>query len=306
MTSIASLPFRNGAVMKPLVGKVTVVAGASRGAGRGIALALGEAGATVYVVGRTTRTGPRPPDGAPGTIEDTAEEVAARGGVGIAVQADCTVEAEVADLFVRVQREQGKIDVLANAVYSAGDGHVPNEDVMAAWRRRFWESPLRQWKDMMTGGPYAYYLTSYHAIRQMIAQGKGLIVGVTDGVIDGVSSSEYQGMLIWDLSHVCINRMQLGMAHEAKPHNVAVITLMPGFMRTERVLMALTSEEMKKQLGFDKSESTEYIGRAVAALAADANVLEKTGKIHFVADLAREYGFTDIDGRQIPRFNPFG
>jgi NAD(P)-dependent dehydrogenase (short-subunit alcohol dehydrogenase family) len=292
--------------MKPLKGKVAVVAGASRGAGRGIALALGEAGATVYVVGRTTRGGPKPPDGAPGTVEDTAEEVTARGGVGVAARADCTSEAEVAAVFERVRGEQGRLDVLANAVWGAADAAPMSvEEWQASWGRPFWELPTDQWRHMMTGGPYAYLLASAQAARMMVGQGGGLIVGVTDGVVEGAAADGYGGQLIWELAHLCINRMLHWMSVEAKPHKIAVVTLMPGFMQTERVLMALKTEEQKKMMGFDKSESTEYLGRAVAALAADPKVLEKTGKIHFVADLAREYGFTDVDGRQVPRFNPF-
>jgi NAD(P)-dependent dehydrogenase (short-subunit alcohol dehydrogenase family) len=290
--------------MQPLTGRVAVVAGASRGAGRGIALALGEAGATVYVAGRTVRGGPKPPDGAPGTIEDTAEEVTARGGAGIPVRADCTVEAEVAAVFDRVGREQGKLDILANAVWGAADVLPTLEDEQADWGHPFWEQSLGQWHGQMTAGPFAYFLTSSHAARLMASAGTGLIVSVTDGVVDGAPPDEYQGQLLWDLSHHCINRMMRGMAVEAKPHGIAVITLMPGFMRTERVLMNLKTEELKKFYRFDLSESPEYLGRAVAALAADPDVLRKTGNIHFVGDLAREYGFTDIDGRSIPRFNP--
>ena len=300
--------------MPPLKDHVAVVAGASRGAGRGIALALGEAGATVYVTGRTTRDGPKPPDGAPGTIEDTAEEVTARGGEGIPVRADYTVEADVAAVFERVKEEQGRLDVLANAVYGGAEAVASVDDWMASMRRPFWEQSLDHWQQMMTNGAYAYLVASCHAARLMAAGGKGLIVGVTDGVADGVpdevmagtAMGKYQGQLVWDLSHHCINRLMLGMSVEAKPHRIAVVTLMPGFMQTERVLMHLKSEKLKKSFRFDLSESPEYLGRAVAALAADTNVLKKTGRIHFVADLAKEYGFTDVDGRYIPRFNPFG
>jgi NAD(P)-dependent dehydrogenase (short-subunit alcohol dehydrogenase family) len=291
--------------MQRLKGKVAVVTGASRGAGRGIALALGEAGATVYVVGRTARGGPKPPDGAPGTVEDTAEQLTARGGVGVPVRADCTVEAEVDAVFERVGREQGRLDVLANAVWGAADAAFTSmEEWMAAWGRPFWEEGAREWQSMMGAGPYAYFLASSRAGRMMAAAGKGLIVGVTDGVVEGAPEGECHGQLIWELAHHCINRMLHWMADEGKPRGIAVVTLMPGFMQTERVLMNVKTEELKKMFGFEKSESPEYLGRAVAALAADANVLQKTGKIHFVADLAQEYGFTDVDGRFIPRFNP--
>jgi NAD(P)-dependent dehydrogenase (short-subunit alcohol dehydrogenase family) len=290
--------------MQALQGKVAVVAGASRGAGRGIALALGAAGATVYAVGRTARGGPGPADGAPGTVEDTAEEVTARGGVGIPARADCTSEAEVAAVFDRVGREQGRLDVLANAVWGGADPFGSFEEWQASWGRPFWEQPAGLWPAMMEAGPFAYYLASCHAARLMAAAGRGLIVGVTDGVVDGAAEGECHGQLVWDLAHDCINRLLRGMAAEGRPHHIAVVTLMPGFMRTERVGLYLKTEEQKKFFRFDKSESTEYLGRAVAALAADEKVLEKTGKIHFVADLAREYGFTDVDGRYVPRFNP--
>lgn len=301
--------------MQPLDQRVAIVAGASRGAGRGIALALGDAGATVYVTGRTTRAGPAPFDGAPGTVEDTADEVTARGGVGIAAATDMTDEVAVAGLFERVRSEQGRLDVLANAVWGAADGARTLEEWQAAWGRPFWEQPASQWRDMMAAGPCAYWLAAREAARLMSERSGGLIVGVTDGIIvpEGetppppTESGGYTGNgVLWDLAHIAINRMLYTMSVEAKKQKVAVITLMPGFMRTERVVALLKTEEQRKMMRFDLSESTEYVGRAVAALAADRKVMNKTGRIHLVADLAREYRFTDVDGRVIPRFAPFG
>jgi NAD(P)-dependent dehydrogenase (short-subunit alcohol dehydrogenase family) len=289
-----------------LKGRVAVVAGASRGAGRGIALALGDAGATVYVTGRTTRGGSPPADGAPGTIDDTADEVTARGGHGIAVKVDHTDEAQVAALFERVGREHDRLDLLANAVWGGADAATTLADLDHLWKGPFWKhSPAALWQHMMTAGPYAYLLASTYAARMMASAKRGLIVGVTDGVMEGASADDYGGQLMWDLSHACINRMLRGMSVEGKARQIAVVTLMPGFMQTERVLMHLRTEADRKRFGFDKSESTQYIGRAVAALAADPAVMAKSGKIHFVADLAKEYGFTDVDGRLVPRFNPF-
>ena len=300
--------------MKKLAGKVAVVAGASRGAGRGIALALGDAGAVVYVTGRTTRAGPRPKDQAAGTIEDTAGEVSARGGTGIAVRADYTKEEDVARVFEQVQREHGRVDVLANAVWGMADSASDGQEVMSSWGRSFWDTPVSAWDHMMMSGAFAYFAASVYAARMMAKAGKGLIVGLTDGIMaksDEPAPSpntlvDYGGQLVWDLAHVCINRMLHGMAVEGRKHKIAVVTLMPGFMRTERVVQYLNTEKLREQMGFDKAESTEYVGRAVAALAGDSHVMKKSGRIHFVADLAQEYGFTDVDGRAVPRFNPFG
>ncbi len=296
--------------MKTLKNHVAVVAGASRGAGRGIALALGDAGATVYVAGRTTRGGPQPLDGTAGTIDDTADEVTARGGRGIAVPTNCTDAQSVESLFARVRDEHGRVDVLANTVWGMSDGFASMDDWVGAWATPFWGQPVAGWHHMMDAGPRAYFLTSACAMTLMSQQRRGLIVGVTDGYFEtapGVPADPSGGgPLLWNLSHQCINLLMKSMAGEAKKHKVAVVTLMPGFMRTERVVRYLTTDKLKKQFGFDHAESTEYVGRAVAALAADGKAIAKTGKVHFVADLATEYGFTDVDGRRIPRFNPFG
>jgi NAD(P)-dependent dehydrogenase (short-subunit alcohol dehydrogenase family) len=296
--------------MRTLKNHVVVVAGASRGAGRGIALALGDAGATVYVAGRTTRGGPSPLDGTGGTIDDTADEVTARGGHGVAVPTDCTDMTSVEALFARVHDECGRVDVLANAVWGMSDGFATMDDWTGAWATPFWGQPIASWQHMIDAGPRAYFLTSTCAMRLMAQQRHGLIVGLTDGYFETAPGVPVEGSaggpLLWSLSHQCINLLMKGMAAEAKQHKVAVITLMPGFMRTERVVRYLTTDTLKKQFGFAHAESTEYVGRAVAALAADRKALAKTGKVHFVADLAAEYGFTDVDGRRIPRFSPFG
>ena len=169
---------------------------------------------------------------------------------------------------------------------------------------------------MMAAGPYAYYLMSAYAIPLMLERRGGLIVGLTDGIADdgkGGSADEierrqgeYQGQLLSELSHHCINRLMAWMGVETRKKKIAVVTLMPGFMQTEHVLRHMTSDKVKKMFRFDLSESTEYVGRAVAALAADPKVMRHSGRIHFVADLAQEYGFTDVDGRAVPRFRPFG
>ena len=295
---------------KRLAGKVAVVAGGSRGAGKGIALALGEAGATVYVAGRTTERGWQPRDGAPGSVEATAAAINERGGVGIAVPTDCTVEEQVAALFARVEREQGRVDVLANATWAGADAYATMEEWQATWGQPFFAEPASRWQQIVNGSAYAYYVTSVHAARLMAKHKKGLIVGITDGFIVDAATPEQlsgevlppsNGQVLPELAHMLINQLQRALAIDLKGHKIAVITLMPGFMRTERVERMLTDEKMKQQFRYDLSESTLYVGRAVAALAGDSKVLQKSGRVHFVSELAREYGFTDADGTQ-PRF----
>ena len=291
--------------MNSLKGKVVLAVGGSRGAGRGIALACGEAGATVYVAARTSRSGPKPADGAPGTVEDTAAEVTARGGQGIAVRADLSAEDQVAALFQRIEQEQGRLDVLAKSAWG------PN--VMPEWSKKFWELTPSLWPEtLQTIG--VCWLSSVYAMKLMSRAKHGLIAHVTDNyyIPEDVSSggpdpenpSAWRGQILHDLGHECINRLIFGLSKSTKKYNVAVVGLNPGFMRTERVLMHMKTDALKKQFRFDLSETVEYIGRAVVALAADSNAIEKNGELLWACDLAREYGFTDTDGRYIPRFNP--
>ena len=278
--------------------KVAVVAGASRGAGRGIALALGETGAIVYVAGRSVRGGPKPPDGAPGTIHDTADEVTARGGHGIAVRTDCMVDAEVAALFDRVNREQGRLDILANAVWGGSERYGEK-----GWRSRpFWELSSNGWQEMMMAGAYAFLLASQHAARRMAQQRRGLIVHITEPTLEKYDKGGPLFWMFWMLGHRCINRMSEAMSADLKKRRITTVALAPGFMRTERVLMHMKSAKARKGARFDKSESTEYVGRAVASLAADPKALRRTGKLLFVGDLAQEYGFKDADGRTVANF----
>lgn len=287
---------------------VAVVSGASRGAGKGIALALADTGATVYCLGRTRRDGRRPVDGAPGSIDDTADEVTARGGRGVAVGADCTDAAQVAAAFAQVERDHGGLDVLANAVWGGHDAFRSADEWMASMGRPFWERAGEMWSLTMDAGPRAYLLASAHAARLMAARKRGLIVGVTDMVFgdpEVPKKGHMPGMLFPVVAHDCINRLMYCLSEELKKAGIAVVTLMPGFMRTERVERAMTTEKMKKMMHYDQSESVLYIGRAVAALAADPKVAGKSGRIHYVADLAADYGFTDADGTRHPRFDPF-
>jgi NAD(P)-dependent dehydrogenase (short-subunit alcohol dehydrogenase family) len=279
-----------------LTGKVAVVAGASRGAGRGIALALGDAGAVVYVTGRTSRTGPKPADGAPGTIEDTAEEVTRRGGRGIPVQTDCSSDADVAALFARVEKEQGRLDVMVNAVWGA------NEYYSEEGRRGklFWELSNTFWQEAMMAGPFAHLLCIKYAARIMAKQRSGLIACITEPIFEKYDRGGSLFWMFWMLGHRCMNRIVDATSGDLKKHKIAIAALAPGWMRTERVLMH-TSDKEKRSARFAMTESTEYTGRAVVALALDPKVLRHAGKLVYVGDLAKQYRFADVDGRQ-PNF----
>ena len=269
MTAAPSTP---DAAHRPLAGRVAVVTGASRGAGRGIAQELGAAGATVYVTGRSTRARPADSYGQllalselaalPGTIDDTADEVTQLGGRGIAVACDHTKEDEVAALFARVEREQGRLDLLVN---NAWGGH---ESFTGVFEAPFWEHPLANWDSMFDRGHYL------------------------------------RGNLFYDLAKASMTRLAFGIAQELQPHGVASVAVSPGWMRTEFVLAGHKTDEAhwQERPALARTESPRYLGRAVAALAGDAQVLDKTGQVLRVADLARAYGFTDIDGRQVEAF----
>ena len=272
-----------------LQGKVAVVTGASRGAGRGIALALGEAGATVYVSGRSVR-GEASTDNLPGTIEETAETVTARGGKGIAVRCDHTADADVERLFARVQHEQGRIDLLVNNAWGGYEQHDYKK-----FTAPFHEQPLRHWDGMFTAGVRAALVACRFTASLMLPQRHGLIVNITAWDRD-----KYLVNVFYDVAKNAINRMTYGMARELRPHNIAVVALAPGFMRTERVAAAFEAVGNRDYLNF--TESPEYVGRAVVALASDPDVLKNSGKVLAVGDLAEEYGFTDVDGRRIPAF----
>ncbi|CAN7576865.1 SDR family oxidoreductase [Variovorax sp. LjRoot290] len=289
---------------RPLKGSVAIVTGASRGAGRGIAVELGAAGATVYVTGRSTRAQPADTYGdilalsglaaVPGSIDATAEEVTAGGGHGIAVRCDHTREDEVAKLFAQVQRDEGKLDLLVN---NAWGGHETFNGVFEA---PFWEHSLAQWDSMFDRGVRNHLLASRFAAPMMVGQGRGLIVTTTFWDRDRY----LRGNLFYDLAKAAMSRLAFGMAQELRPHGVASLAVSPGWMRTEFVLTGHKTDEAHwtERPALARTESPRYLGRAVAALAGDPKVLDKSGAVHRVADLAREYGFTDIDGRQVEAF----
>ena len=267
------------------------MAGGTRGAGRGIAVELGAAGATVYVTGRSTRAS-RSPMNRPETIEDTAELVSRRGGIGIPVRVDHTVPDEVAALAARIGEEQdGRLDVVVNDIWGG--------DPLTEWGKPFWEHSLDNGLEMQRLAVSTHIVTAWHAAPLLVARRTGLIVELTDAV-----GSDYRGNLFYDLAKASAIRLALAYAEDLRPHGVAAVALTPGFLRSEAVLdhfgvtEANWHEAIARDRHFAASETPAYVGRAVVALASDPGVLEKTGQALTSWDLAREYGFTDVDGTQ--------
>ncbi len=279
---------------RPLAGRVALVAGATRAAGRGIAVALGEAGATVYCTGRTTRA-QRSEYDRPETIEETAEQVTAAGGEGIAVQVDHLESAQVAALVERLDREQGRLDVLVNDVWGA--------EGLFAWNRPVWEHDLADGLRLLHLAIDTHLITSHHALPLLIRRPGGLLVEMTDGTRD-YNAERYRNSIFYDLAKSAVLRLAFAQAHELEPHGASAVALTPGWMRSEIMLDAfgVTEETWRDALAgqphFAISESTRFVGRAVAALAADPDVLRRSGGSFSSGGLAREYGFTDVDGSQ--------
>jgi NAD(P)-dependent dehydrogenase (short-subunit alcohol dehydrogenase family) len=293
--------------MKPLEGKIAIVAGATRGAGRGIACALGEAGATVYCSGRSsreTKTTRRRSKGAPfnlskrpETIEETAEMVTARGGMGIAVCADHTVAAQVEALIERVSREQGRLDILVNDIWGG--------DALTEFGKPFWKVSLDKGRAMLEQAVFSHIITSHYAAPLMIETGSGLIVEITDG-----DTFQYRCNIFYDLVKTSVIRLAFAQARELRKRNITAIALTPGFLRSEAMLEhfgvteANWQEGARKEPSFIASETPFFVGRAVAALAADPNVQQKSGRVFSSWDLSVEYGFSDVDGQR-PHFGRY-
>ena len=274
---------------------VALVTGASRGAGRGIALELGGAGATVYISGRSVDGGPTT-DNVPGTIDATARAVTDRGGRGIAVRCDHTVDGDVEALFARIRSEQGRLDLLVNNVW----GGYENPDCRPLPMEPFWEQSLDQWDGMFTAGVRAHLTAARLAVPLMLSQRRGLIVSTTANL----EALPYLPNIYYDLSKHAVARLVWAIAQEVRAHGIAAVALAPGFMRTERVVEAFTRAGAAAALdgpGGPK-ETPTYLGRAVVALASDDRLIEKSGQLLEVGTLAHEYGFTDSDGTQPPPF----
>jgi NAD(P)-dependent dehydrogenase (short-subunit alcohol dehydrogenase family) len=277
--------------MAQLLDIVAVVTGASRGAGRAIAAELGAAGATVYVTGRSVAGAPTT-DGLPGTIDDTAREVTGRGGRGIAVRCDHAVDAEVESLFARIRRDHDRLDLLVNNVW----GGYEDPECRPLPLVPFWEQPLRQWDGMFTAGVRAHLAASRLAVPLMLPRRRGLIVSTTVHL----AVLPYLRNVFYDLAKHAVARLVWAMAQELREHDIASVAVAPGFMRTERVSEAFRRAGAAEALdgpGGPK-ETPAYLGRAIVALAADPRVLDRSGQVLEVGALAREYGFTDLDGSQ--------
>ena len=274
-------------------GKVALVAGATRGAGRGIAVELGAAGATVYVTGRTTRSQRSEMD-RPETIEETAELVTKAGGRGIAVQVDHLVPDEVAALVARIDREQGALHILVNDIFGL---------TRMEWNKTVWESSLDYGLHLLRLSIDTHAITSHFALPLMIREPGGLVVEVTDGTNE-YNSTNYRVSFFYDLAKAAVLRMAFALAHELRSHGSTAIALTPGWLRSEAMLDAYEVTEAtwrdatRVQPHFAISETPAFVGRAVVALASDPNVSRWSGQSLSSGQLAKVYGFTDVDGSQ--------
>jgi NAD(P)-dependent dehydrogenase (short-subunit alcohol dehydrogenase family) len=280
--------------MKPsLAGKVALVAGATRGAGRGIAVQLGAAGATVYVTGRTTRS-ERSEMNRPETIEETAALVDKAGGRGIAVQVDHLVPDQVSTLVTRIKDEQGCLHILVNDIWGA---------TRMEWNKSVWESSLDYGLHTLRLAVDTHAITSHFAIPLLIQTPGGLVVEVTDGTAE-YNETNYRVSFFYDLAKAANIRMAFALAHELQPHHAMAVSLTPGWLRSEAMLDAYGVTESnwrdatKKSPHFAITESPAFVGRAVAALAGDPDVGRWNGKGLSSGQLAKIYGFTDLDGSQ--------
>jgi dehydrogenase/reductase SDR family member 1 len=271
-----------------LQGKIAIVTGASRGIGKGIALSLGEAGATVYVTGRTgggvAATVPLA-----GTVDETAAQVTEMGGQGIAVRCDHRDDAQTEALFKKVESGQSRLDILVNCAWAGYEGLHDGSDF--PMDQPFWARRLSYWDDNMFS-VRAAYIASVFAARMMVEQKRGLIVNISSYVSDHGSPAYYAAKTGTD-------RLAADMAQPLRAHNIAAVSLWPGLVRTEGIMLH------EKYIDLSNSESPQFTGRAVAALAADADVMAKSGRGLWVSDLAAEYGFSDIDGKvYVPTWKP--
>ena len=276
--------------MLPLHGKVALVTGASRGIGKGIAQALGTAGATVYLTGRTEQ-----PNQAtvplPGTIHETATLVNQAGGTGIALRCDHSDDLQVRAVFDRIQAEQSRLDLLVNNAWSGYQAKQRSRK--SGFHTPFWKQPPSFWDTMFTVGVRSHYVASGYAAAIMVQQQSGLIVHIT-----APAAERYSDNVAYGVSKATVNRMAADMAHELQPYHVTVLALCPFGVATEMIMARRKSQALEKWM-----ETPLFVGRAIVALASDPQVMQKTGSVCLTRVLAQEYGFTDVDGHQ-PKWEP--
>ncbi len=282
-------------MIRSLDGKVALVAGATRGAGRGTAVALGEAGATVYCTGRSTRERRSEYD-RPETIEETAEQVSAAGGTGIAVAVDHLEADEVGSLVQRIDAEHGRLDVLVNDIWGG--------ELLFEWDKPVWEHDLEKGLRMLRLAVDTHLITSHFALPLLIREPGGLVVEMTDGS-RAYNAENYRVCAFYDLDKTAVIRLAFAQSRELAPHGCAAVSLTPGWMRSEIMLerYGVTEENWRDGATTNPhfaaiSESPRFVGRAVAALAADPDLHRRNGGSFSSGGLAREYGFTDLDGSQ--------
>jgi NAD(P)-dependent dehydrogenase (short-subunit alcohol dehydrogenase family) len=279
-----------------LNGRVALVAGATRGAGRGIAIALGEAGATVYCSGRSVRGSLASGPGRPETIDETAEMVTAAGGTGIAVRCDHTADDQVRALLERVRRDQGHLDVLVNDVWGG--------DALTEWDKKLWEHDLAGGLQMLRMGVHTHLITSAKALPLVLRGESGLVVEVTDGTSEYNKNFRQNVGFYYDLVKANVERITIGLAAELDGTSCTALALTPGWLRSEQMLenFGVTEETWRDALAkvphFGTSETPTYVGRAVVALAGAPDVSRYAGKVLSTAEVARTYGITDVDGTQ--------
>ncbi len=255
--------------MRPLEGKIALVTGGTRNVGKGIALGLGEAGATVYVTGRSI-------------TDKDVKGITAAGGKGIALVCNHENDEEVKKVFEQIEKMEGKLDILVNNAWG-GYNRLRNRTQYQGfkWKEVFWKQPLELWNEMNNVGVRSSYVSSVYATELMLKQKQGLIVNISF-----YASRKYYGNVIYGISKAAVDKMSMDMAVELKPHNIVCLSLYPGYI------------DDNKKTPNPKKESSQFVGRAIASLASDKEIMSKTGQILVAAELAKEYGFKDIDGTQ--------
>jgi NAD(P)-dependent dehydrogenase (short-subunit alcohol dehydrogenase family) len=285
---------RSGCKLKPLEGKIALVAGGTRGAGRGIAMELGTAGATVYITGRTTRK-EISEYGRPETIEGTADLVNELGGVGIPVQTDHLVPEQVKALIEKIEKEQGRLDILVNDIWGGEN--------LIEWDTPVWEHSLEKGLRMLRLAVDTHLITSHFALPLLIKNEGGLVVEMTDGTKE-YNDNNYRVSMFYDLAKTSVNRMAKALSHELSPYKCTAVSVSPGWMRSEIMLevFGVTEENWRegtaKDPHFAISETPRFVGRAVAALAGDEDRHELNGLSFSSGELAKKYDFYDLDGSQ--------